>query len=109
MESFFVDFALPAAMVLFGVGALFAILGSVYNSFNNPKALVKSVIGIVALLVIFGIGYAAANSNITPIYTEFGVNESGSKMIGGILNMMYILVVLAIVGIIADSVLKFIR
>ncbi len=109
MEDFFVNWAVPLSMWLVIIGAALAIIGSVINSFNNPKAMIKSVIGIVALAVVFFIGYATATGETTPMYTEMGLAETGSKMIGGVLNMMYILIFIAIVGIIADSILKFFR
>ncbi|WP_035757635.1 hypothetical protein [Hugenholtzia roseola] len=55
------------------------------------------------LLVLFGIGYLMASNEP---YEKYGVDASGSQMIGGLLGMVYILAIVAILGIVANIFAK---
>ncbi|GAB4329576.1 MAG: hypothetical protein OHK0038_03670 [Flammeovirgaceae bacterium] len=109
MQTFMVDFALPASMYML-VFALIALVGlTVYNGLQDPKSFVKSLSGFIVVVVICLIGYVFAGDEVTPLYASFGVTPSLSKIIGGMLNATYILFVISMIGIAADSILKFIR
>lgn len=106
MEGF-VDFALRFTYVLMIVGTLAAIFMPLIQAImNDPKSLVKVLIGVGFILVIYGIGYALAGSEVTPKYTEFDVDASRSKMVGGLIYSMYLLMFLAIGGILYTEVSK---
>ncbi len=106
MENIVVNYGLPAAFILLGLAALAAILLPLINSFSNPRSLLKSGIGIVVLAVIFIIGWSMSTGEMN---ATFDVTESTSKIIGGALSTMYILFILALVGIVFSEINKIVQ
>ncbi|APG66158.1 hypothetical protein LPB136_12595 [Tenacibaculum todarodis] len=51
------------SLILLGISAAVAFLGSVFSLLKNPAALKKAGLGLVALVVVFGIAYMLANSD----------------------------------------------
>jgi len=105
----FVNIALYIGYGLLGLAAVGAILLPLINSFSNPKVLLKSVLGVVALVVIYFIAYAVAGSEVNAKYLTFGVGEEASKFIGGAIISMYIFLGIALVGILLSEVLKIVK
>jgi len=95
-----VDIGLIVAYVLIVLCALSAILIPLVQSFSDPKSLVKSGIGLGAVLVVFLVGYTLAGSDST------GTTESTSKLVGAGIISMYIFVHIAIVGIFFTEISK---
>lgn len=91
------------------IAAAGSVILPLINSLGNPKSLIQSGVGIVALLIIFGVAYALSGSEVTTVYSEFEVDESGSKTIGGLIIMMYILIGLALTGILFTEVNKMLK
>lgn len=93
--------------LLMGVAAVSAIVFSVLNMVKNPKKAKNALIGIVALLVICGLGYAMGGSEI---YTDIDGKEladaATSKKSEGGLIAFYILAFLAIGSIVFAEVSK---
>jgi NADH:ubiquinone oxidoreductase subunit 6 (subunit J) len=58
---------------------------------SNPKSLLKSLIGVVAIGVIYFISWAVAGNEVTPVYTKFGITSTSSQVIGGVLITTYFL------------------
>jgi hypothetical protein len=106
MENIIVNYGIPAAFILLALAALAAILLPLINSINNPRSLLKSAIGIAALVVIFLIGWSLSTAEMN---AQFNVTESTSKVIGGALTTMYILFGLAILGIILSEINKIVQ
>lgn len=48
--------------ILFGIATLAAIVFPILNMVQNPKGAKNALIGVVALVVVFGLGYALAGS-----------------------------------------------
>jgi len=87
--------------VLLGVGVVAVIIMPLVQALtSDPKSLLKSAMGLGAILVIYLIGYALADNEVTAKYIEFGVDSSTSKLVGGLLITMYILITGALGGII---------
>lgn len=87
--------------VLLGVGVVAVIIMPLVQALtSDPKSLLKSAMGLGAILVIYLIGYALASNEVTAKYIEFGVDSTTSKLVGGLLITMYILITGAIGGII---------
>ncbi|MBL3655628.1 hypothetical protein [Fulvivirga sediminis] len=105
METF-VDIALWVAMAMVAIAGIAAIVLPLINSFSNPKSLLKSAIGVVGIAVLFLITWSVAGSEVTNRYIEFGVNESISKLVGGVLLLMYALFGIACVGIVVTEINK---
>lgn len=101
-----IDIALYASYILVLVAAVAAVVLPLIQSLDDPSSLVKSGIGLAALVVVFVIGYAISGSEVLPSYAEFNVDAGLSKFIGGLLTMMYILIFVAIGGIIYTEVAK---
>jgi len=106
MEEFISSYLLPASYVLVGLAAAGSILLPLVKSIGDPKSLIGTAIGLGILLVIFLIGYSLAGDEVTPKYTEFNVDASLSKIIGGVLTMFYILLGISLVGIVYTEVSK---
>ena len=106
MEEFISSYLLPASYVLVGLAAAGSILLPLIKSIGDPKSLVGTAIGLGLLLVIFLIGYSLAGDEVTPKYTEFNVDASLSKIIGGVLTMFYILLGISVIGIVYTEVSK---
>lgn len=95
-----IDIGIRFTYVLLVAAALAAIFMPLVQAImEDPKSLLKSAIGIGILVVIYFIGYAIASDEVNAKYVEFNVDSSISKMVGGILISMYILMFAAVVGI----------
>lgn len=93
---------LAYAMVIIAAGA--AIILPLLQAAGDPKALLKSGAGLLAIVVIFFIAYAISGNEVRPIYEQFGVTPGSSKVIGGGLIASYLLVFIALAGIIYTEV-----
>lgn len=99
-----IDAFLYGSYLLIILAAAAAVILPVIKSLDDPKALIKPVAGFVAILLVFLIGWGFSGSEVTPVYAEFGVDEGGSKMVGGMISSMYILLGLSLVGIVASEI-----
>ncbi|MCH7513245.1 MAG: hypothetical protein IH947_04775 [Bacteroidetes bacterium] len=105
-----VQIGLIFTYILLTVGVLAAIIMPLFQAITtDPKSLLKSAMGLGVIVVIYFIGYALAGDEVTAKYSEFGVDASISKMVGGILNTMYILMFGALAGILFTEVHKVTR
>ena len=101
MEQMIVNVGIIVAYILIVIGVVTAIVFPLINAMSEPKNLVKSGIGVVAILIVFGIGYALSDSSLTTKFIQSGVEtENLSKVIGGALTMVYLLMGVAIIGIV---------
>ena len=98
-----VDIGLFAGYVLVGLCALTAIVLPLIQSFSDPKSLIKSGIGVGALVLVFVVTYAMADGNST------GTTTGISKLVGAGLLTMYIATAAAIVGIVYTEISKLIK
>jgi hypothetical protein len=96
----FIDIGLYAGYALVGLCALAAILIPLVQSFDDPKKLVKSGIGVAALVVVFLISYAMADDSAE------GATATASKMVGAGLFTTYVFFFGAIIGILYTEVSK---
>ncbi len=107
MDQFVSTYGLYAAYILLGVAILAAILMPLIQSFSNPRALLGALVGVVAIAILFFIGYSIAGNEVVPIYIKNNVTSAAtSKMIGGALITMYILILLALVSIVVTEITK---
>jgi len=100
------DAGLYFTYFLFFVALGAAIILPMLSISQNPKSLVKSGMGIGALVVLFIVAYAVSSGEVTLKYVALGVGESGSKLIGAGLIMFYITVITAIGGMIYSEISK---
>ena len=88
------------------VAAFLAIGFPLYIASKNPKSLINSGIGLGSILFLFFIAWLISGNEVNAIYAEFGVDESLSKFIGGMLNLVYFLAGIAVIGIVASEFRK---
>ncbi|MCB0491395.1 MAG: hypothetical protein KDC93_03165 [Cyclobacteriaceae bacterium] len=100
------DIGLYVGYGLFSVAIIAAVILPLINALKSPKELVKSGMGIGALLVVFLISFGLAGSEVTAKYTAQGIGESSSKLIGAGLTMFYIVFAAALVGIVFSEISK---
>lgn len=104
-----IDFALYLAYGLIIIAALGATILPLINSLGDPGSLIKTGVGILALLVVFFIAYVISGDEVSPLYATHGVDASLSKWVGAALITMYVLFLVAIVSIIVTEVSKLFR
>lgn len=98
-----IDVGLVLSYVLIAVSTLAAILIPLAQSLGDPQSLVKSGIGLGAVVVVFLVGYVLADSN-SP-----GATETTSKLVGAGIISMYIFFAIAVVGIVYTEISKLIK
>ena len=104
MDSF--DIILYLGYTLVIISAVAAILLPLVNAIGNPQSLLKSGLGVLLIVVLYFIAYAFSGSEVTQEYSKYNVGPEMSKIVGGTLIMGYLLLVLALVGILLTEVNK---
>ncbi len=107
MDSFDIFLYLGYTLVI--VAALAAIVLPLINALGNPGGLLKSGIGVIAIVVIYFISYAMSGAEVTAAYSKYEVGPELSKAVGGSLIMAYILLGISVIGIIYTEVSKIIK
>lgn len=85
-ESTIFDLGLKLGIALVAIAAIAALVGGLYHSASNPKGSLKGIIGLVAILALFGVAYSTAGADpawMGETLREFEVSESQSKIISG--------------------------
>lgn len=110
MSQGLIEFGLYLTYILLGVAALAVIVLPLINAFSNPKTLVVFGIGIGALLVLFLVSWGLSSyDGVSATALEQGLDSSGVRKLGGAITMMYILLFVAIFGILITELGKFFR
>lgn len=105
MESI-IDIGLWIAMGMVVIAALAAIVLPIINSLSHPKTLVKSAVGIAAIVIVYLICWSIAGDEVSRRFIESGLTPSVSKFSGGLLMTMYVLFIVAIIGIVFSEINK---
>lgn len=100
------DVGLYIGYTLLIVAVLAAVVLPLIKAVQSPGELIKSLYGVVAIVVIFGIAYAISSSSVRPNWAVVGIGEGTSKMIGAGLITFYIVVVIAFAGLIFSEINK---
>ncbi len=109
MSDSLINIGLVLAYVLLGLSALGVILFSIYQLIVNFKKAKGALIGIIALLAVFLIGYAMAS---TELYLDVAIpvtSETVSRIIGGGIHATFLFIGLAIIATIYTEVSKLFR
>ena len=104
MDSFDIFLYLGYTLVI--IAAVGAIVLPLINALGNPKALLKSGMGVLVIVVIYFISYAFSGAEVTPEYSKYNVGPELSKTVGGTLIMAYILLGISIIGILITELNK---
>ncbi|WKN33594.1 hypothetical protein PZB74_09655 [Porifericola rhodea] len=106
MAEFVSTYGLYAAYILAGLALVLAIILPLISALSNPKALLGTVVGLIGIAIVFFIGYSISGDEVNTVYTKFGITDSSSKLIGGALITMYLLIGLALVSIVFTEINK---
>lgn len=105
------DILLYGSYLLIIVGAVVSILMPLLKSLDNPKSLMKTVFGIVGIVVLFFIAYSVSSNEVLPKFEAdpFNLTPQGSQFVGGMLITTYILAIIALIGIVFTEFNKAIK
>lgn len=103
IEGSFIGFS----YILLIIAVIAALAGTVMTALSNPKKLMGSLIGVVAMIVVFGISYGIAGGEVLESYGN--ITETTSRMVGAGLFTFYILLVLAVLSIVYASISRLIK
>ncbi|TVR78307.1 MAG: hypothetical protein EA412_09110 [Chitinophagaceae bacterium] len=103
-----IDFAIYAAYVLIAICAITAIVFGVMHLLRDPKQALWSVVGVVVVAVVFGIGYALSSSDFTfpGMEEKFSISPSGVQMVGAGIITFYLLAGITIVAGVVTEVMN---
>ena len=104
-----INIGLYVSYVLMGIAILSAIVLPLINSMDDTSSLIRAGIGVGIVLVLYLISWAISGNEVIDAYIKWDIGEGISKAIGGALIMMYILFLVAIVGIIYTEISKAIK
>ncbi|MBX2898391.1 MAG: hypothetical protein KF775_02010 [Cyclobacteriaceae bacterium] len=104
-----IDIGLYIVYVVFGIAVIAAVLLPFINAIKSPVTLVKSLAGVGLLVLLFFVGYALSNGDVTPQAIAQGVTESSSKIIGAGLLTFYFVFLAAAIGVIFSEINKAIK
>lgn len=94
-----IDTMLYIAYALFAVGVAAAIILPLWKSLSNPKTLLKPLGALAGLAILFFINWSVSDSELNARLIQAGATERVSKFVGGGLFTMYVLFVIALIGI----------
>lgn len=108
MDESYIEYALYFSYFLLVVGLLAAIILPLIKSLDNPKSLIKVGVSVVGLVLLFIIMRATASSDLAqnPKFISIGISESVLQSVGGMLSTVYVLMFVAILGIIYSEISK---
>ena len=99
------DFGLYTFYVLLAIAVIGAIIFPIINAIKSPKTLVRSLIGIGALLALFGVSYAMSDSHLSQTSAAM-VTPTAGKLISAGLIMFYITLFLAAAAVLYSEITK---
>ena len=97
------DVGLFVFYALFAIAILAAVLFPIINSIKTPAALLRSLIGVGALLVVFGIAYALSDSEVSQ---GSGLSAGQSRLIGAGLIVFYIALIVSAAAVLYSEITK---
>ena len=109
MSDSLINIGLILGYILLGLAAVTVILFSVFQLIVNFKKAKGALIGIVALLVVFFIGFSMATSELYLNVAIPVANATISRIIGGAINATFLLIALAFLASIYTEVSKLFR
>lgn len=101
-----VDVGLYIMYVLFFVAVVAAVVLPLMSAVKSPGTFVKSLYGVIGMIVLFGLSYALSGSEVTTRQAALGITESTSKLVGAGLTMFYIVTALAVIGLVYSEINK---
>ncbi len=101
-EPVFTELLIKYSYVLFAVAVISADLFAIIGIISNPKAAVRSLLAVLALLIVCGIAYIIASPEIPKFagYEEFNITPALSRNVGAGLIGVYILFAIAALSVV---------
>ena len=105
------DIMLYVSYLLVGFGTVVSVLLPLIKSLDDPKSLMKSGLGVVAILVLFFICYSISTNEVLPKFEgePFNLTPETSQMVGGLMITTYVLTIVALVSIVLTEINKAIK
>lgn len=105
------DIMLYVSYALVVLGAVVSIVLPLIKSLEDPKSLVKTGLGVVAILVLFFICYSISSNEVLPKFEgePFNLTPAMSQLVGGLMITTYVLTIVALVGIVLTELNKAIK
>ena len=106
MDSF--DIMLYVGYALVGIGSVLAILLPLIKSLDDPKSLMKTVMGVVGIVILFFICYSISSNEVLPKFEgePFNLTPGMSQLVGGCLITTYVLSIIVVVSIVFTEISK---
>lgn len=101
-----IDIGLYFAYALVAVAVLAAVIFPLMYALQNPAGFFKSLIGVVAIVVLFFICYAISDSTVRPSWAVAGQTASSVKLVGAGLITFYVVLTVAVAGLIFSEINK---
>lgn len=107
----YVNIILYVSYALVIVGTVLSVLLPLIKSLDDPKALLKSGLGVVGIVVVFFICYSISSNEVLPKFEAepFNLTAQTSQMVGGLMFTTYLLIVVALAGILLTEINKAIK
>lgn len=107
----YVNIILYVSYALVVVGTVLSVLLPLIKSLDDPKALLKSGLGVVGIVVVFFICYSISSNEVLPKFEAepFNLTAQTSQMVGGLMFTTYLLIVVALAGILLTEINKAIK
>lgn len=107
----YVNIILYVSYALVLVGTVLSVLLPLIKSLDDPKALLKSGLGVVGIVVVFFICYSISSNEVLPKFEAepFNLTAQTSQMVGGLMFTTYLLMVVALAGILLTEINKAIK
>lgn len=101
----FTSVVITWAYILLAITALVTIVFPIIYTISNPKSGKIILIGLIGFVLLYLVSHGLASGNIEgEVYQTFNISQATSRFIGAMLNMTYILAVLAVLSIIYSGI-----
>ncbi len=101
----FTSAVLTWGYILLAITAIVTIVFPILNTIANPKSGITILVGIIGFVLLYLISHGLASGSIEgDVYQTFNITEATSRFIGAMLNMTFILAILAVLAIIYSGI-----
>lgn len=101
-----IDIGLYFMYALLVVSVLAAIIFPLLYALQNPAGFFKSMIGVIAIIALFFICYAISDATVKPAWAVAGQTTASVKLVGAGLLTFYVVMTVAVAGLIFSEVNK---
>jgi formate-dependent nitrite reductase membrane component NrfD len=109
-STWWIDAGIYLSYFLLAIALIAAVVLPLFKSLGDPKSLITSIVGVVLLLVVFGICYALSSSSVPNQFTDPAkmtfMTPSSYQLVGGSIVMCYVLLIGTAVAVVYSEVVK---